>query len=59
MPEAFEQDYPLQQLKQVTKSLNSGQVTSHTLVNLYFVTFVPFGENPEWKSVYLCILSKK
>lgn len=25
MPEAFEQDYPLQQLKQVTKSLNSGQ----------------------------------
>ena len=25
MPETFEQDYPLQQLQQVTKSLNSGQ----------------------------------
>lgn len=25
MPEALEQDIPLQQLKQVTKSLNSGQ----------------------------------
>lgn len=45
-------------LKSKDGSIYSLMVRHHKS-NLYFVTFVPFGENPEWKSVYLCMLSKK